>query len=171
MESDELLKSPKFQKYIQLMYKQSSDLNQIKDLDERKRQACARATLPLNSSAVQEAINLKNPLINDMIFDYLTRENNPEYVLLMVDTQLFYNMQYKNMFDNDEKVAAKRSQESEKLLERIQARYIKIYHDKEIVDVAKERVRRSSIEQRIKNKNALVWLRIGVGCLFRKRTS
>jgi hypothetical protein len=140
--------SSKLKKYLQAMYSQESELNHVQDLETRKKKACEVAGMPWTAEATQEIVNLKNEEVNSIIFDFLTRENPLEYVQLITDQQLFYDLQKKKLLgDTKAHLFAKQADE---MLPRIKAAYQTIYKEKEIMQIAEKRIRRMTPEQRIR---------------------
>lgn len=140
--------SPKLKKYLQAMYSQASELNHVQDLETRKKKACEIAGLPWSAESTQDIVNLKNTDVNDLIFDFLTKENPLEYVQLITDQQLFYDLQKKKLLGDPK--AHLLAKQADEMLPRIKATYQSIYREKEIMDVAENRIRRMTPEQRIK---------------------
>lgn len=148
-------------KYIQHLYSKDSDLNKIASLDERKKEACKRAGLDWEKS--QDIVNLKDKKINKEIFDFLSSENPNEYVMLVSDQQLFWEMQHIKMEpldikeDIDPESTLKAinlkntiSAKSEELLERINRTFEKIYNYKDEIELAKQQLRIMRPEERVK---------------------
>jgi hypothetical protein len=144
----ELKNSTKLKKYLQSMYSQESELNHIQDLETRKKKACAIAGMPWDDEATQDIVSLKNEEVNDVIFDFLTRENPLEYVQLITDQQLFYDLQKKKLLGDPK--AHLLAKQADEMLPRIKAAYQAIYKEKEIMDIAEKKIRRMTPEQRIK---------------------
>lgn len=153
-------------KYIQHLYSKDSDLNKIAGLDERKKEACKRAGLDWEKS--QDIINLKDKNINREIFDFLSSENPNEYVMLVSDQQLFWEMQHikmepldrgagEKMLDDDQILKNMNLKNTlavndEKLLEKIMRTYEKIYKTPAEIEMAQEQLRMMRPEERIKKK-------------------
>lgn len=147
-------------KYIQHLYSKDSDLNKIASLDERKKEACKRAGLDWQKS--QDIVNLKDKKINREIFDFLSSENPNEYVMLVSDQQLFWEMQHIKMESLDTEKADEESilkainlkntisAKSEELLERINRTFEKIYNYKDEIEMAKQQLRIMRPEERVK---------------------
>lgn len=155
-------------KYISLLYSKDSELNKISSLDERKKEACKKAGLDYAKS--QDIINLKDKKINREIFDFLSSENPNEYVMLISDQQLFWEMQHikmepldrgtgSNLLDDEsilKSINLKNtvSAKSEELLERINRTYEKIYNHKDEIEMAKQQLRLMRPEERVKKNSA-----------------
>jgi hypothetical protein len=155
-------------KYISLLYSKDSELNKISSLDERKKEACKKAGLDYAKS--QDIINLKDKKINREIFDFLSSENPNEYVMLISDQQLFWEMQHikmepldrgtgSNLLDDEsilKSINLKNtvSAKSEELLERINRTYEKIYNHKDEIEMAKQHLRLMRPEERVKKNSA-----------------
>lgn len=153
-------------KYIQDLYSKDSDLNKIASLDERKKEACKRAGLDWEKS--QDIVNLKDKKINREIFDFLSSENPNEYVMLVSDQQLFWEMQHikmepldrgagEKMLDDDQILKNMNLKNTlavndEKLLEKIMRTYEKIYKTPAEIEMAQEQIRMMRPEERIKKK-------------------
>lgn len=147
-------------KYIQHLYSKDSELNKIASLDERKKEACKRAGLDWEKS--QDIVNLKDKKINREIFDFLSSENPNEYVMLVSDQQLFWEMQHIKMESLDTDKADEESilksinlkntisAKSEELLERINRTFEKIYNHKDEIEMAKQQLRIMRPEERVK---------------------
>jgi len=147
-------------KYIQHLYSKDSDLNKIASLDERKKEACKRAGLDWEKS--QDIVNLKDKKINKEIFDFLSAENPNEYVMLVSDQQLFWEMQHIKMESLDTEKADEESilkainlkntisAKSEELLDRINRTFEKIYNYKDEIEMAKQQLRIMRPEERVK---------------------
>lgn len=153
-------------KYIQYLYSKDSDLNKIASLDERKKEACKRAGLDWEKS--QDIVNLKDKKINREIFDFLSSENPNEYVMLVSDQQLFWEMQHikmepldrgagEKMLDDDQILKNMNLKNTlavndEKLMEKIMRTYEKIYKTPAEIEMAQEQLRMMRPEERIKKK-------------------
>ena len=151
-------------KYIMLLYSKDSELNKISGLDERKKTACKQAGLDWNKS--QDIVNLKDKKINREIFDFLSSENPNEYVMLVSDQQLFWEMQHIKMepldrgtgekvLDDDQILKNMNLKNSlavndEKLLEKIKRTYDSIYKTPAEVAMAQEQIRMMRPEERLK---------------------
>lgn len=150
--------------YIRLMYSKDSELNSIPVLDDRKRKACELAGMDWDKS--QDIVHLKNEKTNEAIFDYLKTETPNDYIKLIADQQLFWEMQKIQMTpvdtkDTDDDKVLKNIQlkntlsgNSETLLDRINRGYEKIFGAPEEVDMAKKVVRMMRPEERLKKKQA-----------------
>lgn len=153
-------------KYISLLYSKDSELNKISSLDERKKEACKKAGLDWDKS--QDIVNLKDKKINREIFDFLSSENPNEYVMLVSDQQLFWEMQHikmepldrgagEKMLDDDQILKNMNLKNTlavndEKLLEKIMRTYEKIYKTPAEIEMAQEQLRMMRPEERIKKK-------------------
>jgi hypothetical protein len=155
--------SKNIDQYIELVYSEKSDLNKIIDLQERKKQACAKAKLNFNDEAIQLIVNMKDEKVNIRIFEYLTTQNSNEFILLLSDQHLFLQMQQRLMeplaqtanTDSDLKdldLKTKISEKSESLLDRMTSRYLKIFKGSAEQDFATQKVRLMRPEERIKKK-------------------
>lgn len=151
----------KIDKYIQSMYSRESKLNQTTDLQERQIQACSIAGLTITNLDVQEMINLKNEGTNELIFNFLSKENPNEYIMLISDQHLFLEIQRKKMLplkdsiDDDEmlknlNLKTAMSAKSEEILERINRMLKVIYKTENEINLASNIIKLKSPEQRIK---------------------
>ena len=146
--------STKVKKYIELMYRKSSELNHIEDLDSRKERACELAKLPIDSYGVQRLINMENPYANELLFEFLTRENPNDYVNLIANQQLLNDLQKKKMFDKANDL--KSSKDADDLLKRVKDGYAAVYKDDKIIEIAEEKIRRMRPEERVMKKKVKV---------------
>lgn len=142
----------KILKYIEAMYTQDSQLNQIMDLEQRKKSACEKAGLNPNDKWVQDMMALKstdaNEKINELIFRFITTQNSNRYIALISNQQLFWKMQHKLMVDyNDDDelkdldMQTKLSEKSDQLLDRIEEQMKKIFVDKAEIEMAELKIR------------------------------
>jgi hypothetical protein len=155
-------------KYITLLYSKDSELNKISSLDERKKTACKQAGLDWNKN--QDIVNLKDKKINREIFDFLSSENPNEYVMLVSDQQLFWEMQHikmepldrgvgDDMLDDDQILKNMNLKNTlavndEKLLEKIKRTYETIYKTTAEIEMAQEQIRMMRPEERLKRNIA-----------------
>lgn len=160
----------KIKAYIRLMYSKDSELNAISLLEERKKKACEKSGLEYDKS--QHIIHLQDEPTNKAIFEFLNSENPNEFIKLMADQQLFWEMQQIQMepLDRgtgktkiDDETALKNmnlkttiSAKSEELLQRIKKMYDHIYKGDAEKDMAAEVIRMKRPEERIKKKPANV---------------
>jgi hypothetical protein len=155
-------------KYISLLYSKDSELNKISSLDERKKEACKKAGLDWEKS--QDIVNLKDKKIQAEVFDFLSMENPNEYVMLISDQHLFLEMQRIKMrplgetlgtesLDDDQilknlNLKNTLSINDEKLLEKINRTYEKIYKTPQEIEMAQEKIRMMRPEERLKKNTA-----------------
>jgi predicted transcriptional regulator with HTH domain len=83
----------KILKYIETMYSEKSDVNEITDLEARKKESCRRAGIDPESELGQTLIYLKDDSVGDLIFDFLSGHNSAKYSQLCADQQLLWEMQ------------------------------------------------------------------------------
>jgi hypothetical protein len=79
----------KIQNYIRLVYSDKSDLNDITNLEDRKKQACERAKLPYDDEKTQEIVHMKNKDVNTAIFNFCAEQCPYEFNLLISKEHLF----------------------------------------------------------------------------------
>lgn len=158
----------KIKQYIKLMYSKDSELNSIPLLEDRKRRACELSGLEWEKS--QDIVHLKNDKTNEAIFAFLNSENPNEYVKLVADQQLFWEMQQiqmepldrgtgKNAIDDETilknmNLKTTMSLKSEEVLERINKLMAKVYRTDEEQEMASKIIRMKRPEERIKKKIA-----------------
>lgn len=149
------------QTYIELVYSEKSDMNIIQDLGERKKMACEKSKLDYNSDAIQSIVNMKDLIVNEQIFEFLRTQNSNDYVLLISDQHLFWELMQRNakpmaesgdaeLKDCDLKL--KISEKCEPLLDRIKARYKSIFIGEAEQKVAENKMK--TAEQRLKGKKS-----------------
>lgn len=158
----EIKLSKNIEQYIDLVYSEKSDLNQVQDLQERKKQACAKAKLDFNSESTQNIVHMKDKDVNTRIYDYLVKNNSNDFILLVSNQHLFWEMQQrlieplsKHDTDTDLKdleLKTKISEKSETLLERINQRYKAIFKGEEESEMAGQKIRLMRPEERLKQQ-------------------
>lgn len=157
----------KVKKYIELMYSVDSPLNKIASLDDRKKAACEKAGLDWEND--QRIFLLMDKDVNKEIAVYLESHNPNEYIMLVSDQQLFWEMQHIKMeplkhsdgtevIDDDTRLKNMNlkttiSKNSEELLDRINRTTEKIYKTKEIIEAATEKLRLKRPEDRVVSKS------------------
>lgn len=155
--------SKNIQSYIELVYSEKSELNIIQDLEERKRTACQKAKLDPSSEAMQSVIRMQDKTVNDQIFEYLRQNNSNEFILLISDQHLFWELMQRNAKPMAEGIDAelkdldlktKISEKAEQLLERIVLRRKKIFKGEEEDKMAEDKIRILSPEQRLKQRKS-----------------
>jgi len=155
--------SKNIDQYIELVYSEKSELNNVQDLQERKKQACAKAKLNFNDEAVQLIVTMKDENVRSKIFDYLVSQNSNDFILLVSDQHLFWQLQQRLMeplakttnTDDDLKdleLKTKISEKSEDLLDRIKTRYRDLFKGEAEQEVAKFKIRLMRPEERLKKK-------------------
>lgn len=151
-------------KYIELMYTKDSELNKIQNLDERKKVACEKAGLDFEKS--QHIVLLTDKDVREQIFKFLEANSPNEYMMLVSDEQLFVDMQHmkmeplqlkdgENTVDDDRRLKNMNlkntlSENSEKILDRINRTREKVYKDPEIIEASKDKIRMLKPEERLK---------------------
>lgn len=151
-------------KYIELMYSETSDLNKIEDVGERKKAAAKGAGLDITDKETLDIMHLQNEKANNRIFNYLSKTQSNNYIALTSDQQLFWEIQFRKMSPldtTDDEVMLKNinlkttmSIKSQELLERIDALYRRIYKHEPEMKMAQKQVRMLSPEQRIVRKTS-----------------
>jgi hypothetical protein len=165
MENTNAKISKNIEQYIELVYSEKSELNTVQDLQERKKQACAKAKLNFNDEAVQLIVTMKDEKVRAKIFDYLVSQNSNDFILLVSDQHLFWQMQQRLMeplaqttnTDSDLKdldLKTKISEKSESLLERIKMRYRSIFKGESEQEIGAQKIRLMRPEERLKKKTA-----------------
>lgn len=151
------------EQYIDLVYSQKSVLNNIPDLDERKKVACERVKLDYASESVQDILNMKNQDVNDLIFHHLCSKNPNDYILLIADEHLFSGMMkrlMKPLTDDEDEInkdldlKTKMSEKAKGLLERINERRLLIFMGESESKMAEEKIRIMRPEDRLKKRSA-----------------
>ena len=149
--------------YIQLLYAKDSDLNNIQNLSERKREACRRAKLDEFSLDIVEIMDLQNKEINELIFTYLAEfQHHNKYIKLCSDQQLFWDIQkilLSPIGVEDEDTIMEKYQKrgvlsktSDDVLTRINRLYAEIFHNEETQEMGETIIVGQMLrpEQRIK---------------------
>lgn len=151
------------QQYIELVYSERSELNSIQDLEERKRKACEKAKLDPAEASIQDIMHMKDKMVSEQIFEYLRQQNSNEFILLISDQHLFWELMQRNMKPlaeggedelKDLDLKTKISEKSEGLLARIDARYKKIFKGDAEQSVATKVIQKTP-EQRLKGKKSM----------------
>jgi hypothetical protein len=139
------------QQYIELVYSEKSNLNEIIDLDERKIEACKVAKMDEKSDESKAIMDMDNQEVSEMIFQYIIRNNSNDFALLMADQQLFTN-QIKQILDpkTDIVLRNKLSEQSDKLLIRVRTRMQSIFQGSAEVKIASQKLRTMRPEDRLK---------------------
>jgi hypothetical protein len=159
--------------YIQLVYSEKSEFNQIPDLEERKKSACIKAKLDYQSESVQKIIHLKDNKVNQMIFDFCRTQFPNEFILLISKEHLFWEQMQLLMeplkkvtedgatLEVDDEAMLKRinlkntiSEKSDKLLESITELRSKLFTGEKEQHMAQEKMRIMRPEERLKKKSA-----------------
>lgn len=151
----------KILKYIETMYSEKSDINEITDLGARKKESCRRAGIDSESELGQTLIYLEDDLINDLIFHFLSGQNSSRYSQLCADQQLLWEMQREILkpIDGDDLDARLKAVEYKdkisvrcnSLLARINQGYSEVYKHEDETQVAVRTIHDMlSYEQRLK---------------------
>ena len=158
------MKKDEVTKYIELLYSEKSTLNEIQDLAERKKEAAKKAGMEPESKAVIEIMHLKNKAVNQQIFDYLTKTQSNNYIALVSDQQLFWEIQFDKMTPSeateakdrlkDMKIKTAMSKEVNSLLDRINYLYREVFRYDDEIEMGAKVIRMRTPEQRIKSKSA-----------------
>jgi hypothetical protein len=155
------------EQYIQLVYSEKSELNQVQDLEDRKKQACQKAKLNYDLPEVQDIIHLRNEAVNEKVFEHLRTQNRNDYILLVSDQHLFWEMQQRQIepldrpVNNDKDTVlkdldlkTKLSEKSDQLLVRIKSRYKDVFGENEEVEMASKKIRLMRPEDRLSSKKS-----------------
>lgn len=158
------MKKDDITKYIELLYSEKSTLNEIQDLSERKKEAAKKAGMDPEAKATQEIMTLKNASVNQKIFDYLTRTQSNNFIALMSDQQLFWEIQFDKMTPSesteakdrlkDMKIKTAMSKEVRELLDRINYLYREVFRYDDEIQMGAKIIRMRTPEQRIKGNTA-----------------
>jgi len=155
--------SKNIQSYIELVYSEKSELNIIADLEERKRTACQKAKLDPAAEDVKLILQMRDKTVNEQIFEYLRQQNSNEFILLISDQHLFWELMQRNAKPMAEGIDAelkdldlktKISEKAEQLLERIVLRRNKIFKGDAEDKMAEDKIRILSPEQRLKQRKS-----------------
>lgn len=143
------------QKYIELVYSEKSDLNQIPDLLDRKMEACHIAKLDAKTQSVTDIIEMKDEKVNEVIFNYLVTHNSYEFTLLLADQHLFQT-QIAQILDPkiDIIIQNKLSENCDKLLTRIKDRLKSVFQGTAEINTAMDKIRIMRPEDRVRQKSA-----------------
>lgn len=151
MEKSQTKVAKNIQKYIELVYSEDSSLNEIPDLMARKLEACNAAGLDPKKSDVDAIINMQNNEVNDLIIEFLIKNNSNDFSLLLADQHIFNSQIEKMMNPNTDIMERdKISERSDKLLDRINARLQSVFQGKEEMKVASDKIRIMRPEDRVK---------------------
>lgn len=146
--------------YIELLYSEKSELNQINDLTERKKSACRKANIT-DVKLAESLMNLSDDPLTALIFHYLSSQNSNKYTQLCADQQTLWEMQQEILKpidgdSKDERLKAveykdKVSIRCHDLLRRINQSYSDIYKEEEEIAAAVRTIHSMvSYEQRLK---------------------
>jgi len=149
------MRKDEIQKYIELVYSQTSLQQKIEDLNERKIEAAKKAKLNPDDLETKKIMSLKNEKVRKAIVDYITKNNSSRFIKLIADQQLFWSMQEKLMKpledDDDGAKLMSISEKSQDLLERIEKNYKALFEEQELQEEGKKVVRMISHEERLKS--------------------
>lgn len=124
--------------YIEALYNKESALNNIQNLQDRKIAACQQVKLNPKDEYVISMMAMKEPVVNDLIFVYLSQfQNSNAFHQLCSDQQLFWSIQQvinkpMDTQDEDEVIEkyakrAKLSETADEISKRINRLYSEIY--------------------------------------------
>jgi hypothetical protein len=153
------------QQYIQLVYSEKSELNSIADLEERKRQACEKAKLDYKQEAVQAIIHMKDLVVNEQIFEHLRIQNPNDFILLISDQHLFWEIMQRQMEPlvvsedkdtvlKDLDLKTKMSEKAQDLLDRIKERIKVVFAGEGEQRIAEQKIRLMRPEDRLRDKKS-----------------
>jgi hypothetical protein len=151
-------------RYIELLYSEKSELNEIQNLEERKKEAARLAGMNVEAKSTIQIMTLQNRTVNRQIFDYLTATQRNIYISLISDQQLFWEIEFDKMTPTDKqdrksrmadiKAKATMSKESDSLLNRINYKFREIFRHDDEIKMAGDMVRMMTVEERIKKNSA-----------------
>lgn len=156
------MKKDSIDKYIELVYSEDSPLNAMEDIVERKKEAAKRAAL--DPKLTQDVIDLKDEKSRKRIFEYLSKTQSNNFITLISDQELFWEMQFRKMTplkegtEDDEKMMKNInlkttiSIKANELMERIEGMYRRIYKHEPEMKMAQKHIRMLTPEQRIKSQ-------------------
>lgn len=136
-------------RYIVLLYDRSSPLvRRFSNLDTRKREAAMLAGFNPEDPSLKSYKDFQDQEFADMVVEFLIYQNNYTWTMLVSNEQTFYEfqktlLQESSMIRNDkDKINAiasksKLMEESDKIVERINAYYKQIFVDDKLVESAK----------------------------------
>lgn len=139
------------QQYIELVYSEKSQLNELADLSDRKIEACRIAKMNEDSPESKAIMNMENEEVNEHIFQYIITQNSSDFALLISDQHLFTH-QLKMIIDPKTEIllSNKLSEQSDKLLVRIKARMQSLFQGNNEVKIAAQKMRVMRPEDRLK---------------------
>lgn len=154
------MKKDAIDKYIELVYSEDSPLNTMEDIVERKKEAAKRAGL--DAKVIQDVIDLKDEKSRKRIFEYLSKTQSNNFITLISDQELFWEMQFRKMTplkdeEDDDKMMKNInlkttiSVKANELMERIDGMYRRIYKHEPEMKMAQKHIRMLTPEQRIKS--------------------
>lgn len=158
----------KVEQYIALVYSEESELNRIQSLEEKKTVACKKVGLDIKDDFTKSLMLMKDEDCNNLIYDHLRNTQSNEFFNLISDQQLLWEIMQKKMKplndddkEDDDKVLKnyntkiQLSANSEILLARVNAGYLKIFKGVKEIDVAKKKiVHWNTLEKRVRNREA-----------------
>jgi hypothetical protein len=136
-------------RYIVLLYDKNSPLvKRFSNLDTRKREASVIAGFNPEDPSLKAYKDFQDQEFADMVVEFLIYQNNYIWTMLVSNEQTFYEfqktlLQESSMIRNDkDKINAiasksKLMEESDKIVERINAYYKQIFVEDKIIDSAK----------------------------------
>lgn len=150
-------KQNEIDRYIELMYSKDSEFNKIDDLNERKERAAVKAGLDIAQPETKNMMELKNEHFRVKVVNYLQKQQPNDFIKLLADQQLFFNMQQRLMKplddDDDTSKLMQISEQSEYLIERIEKFKKKIYLQPELIEEAEKKIRVMTPEMRLKEQS------------------
>lgn len=159
-----MAKITNIQQYIELVYSEKSPLSNIMNLHEKKIAACRKVGMSPDTQQAKRIMNLEDEKTREQIIDYMCQNESNEFMNLMSDQQLFWDIQEHKMkplvsTDDDEKMAKAMnlrntmSVNSKELLLRINESYKIIFKGPQEISAAKKKVNWLTLEQRIKKRD------------------
>lgn len=136
-------------RYIILMYDKGSPLiKKLTNLDSRKREASSIAGFNQDDPSLKAYKEFQDQEFTDMVVEFLIYQNNYTWTMLVSNEQTFYEfqktlLQESSMIRNDkDKISAiaskaKLMEESDKIVERINAYYKQVFTEEKVIETAK----------------------------------
>lgn len=149
-------KQTEIDRYIELMYSKDSEFNKIDDLNERKERSALKAGLDIAQPETKNLMELKNESFRVRVVNFLQKQQPNDFIKLLADQQLFFNMQQRLMRplddDDDTNKLMQISEQSEYLIDRIEKFKKKIYFQVELIEEAEKKIRVMTPEMRLKEQ-------------------
>lgn len=136
-------------RYIVLMYDKNSPLpRRFSNLDLRKKEASSLAGFNPDDPNLKAYKEFQDQEFTDMVVEFLILQNNYTWTMLVSNEQTFYEfqktlLQESSMIRNDkDKISAiaskaKLMEESDKIVERINAYYKQVFTEEKLIESAK----------------------------------